>query len=72
MFAFFNGIVAFIETVVNFIISLFELLVFVVVSIFRAVTWLFACVAYLPPFLTGFLLVPISLAIVFQILNKGD
>lgn len=72
MFQFFEGIVGFIQTIVSFIINIFELLFFVVTSIVRAVTWLFACVAYLPPFLTAFLLVPISLAIVFQIMNKGS
>lgn len=72
MFAFFDAIAAFLHTIVSFVINMFQLLVFVVTSIFRAVTWLFACIAFLPPFLTGFLLIPISLAIIFQILNKGD
>lgn len=72
MFAFFDSIAAFIETVVNFVINMFQLLVTTVQSVIRAVSWLFICVGYLPGWLTAFILVPISLAVIFQILNKGS
>ncbi len=72
MFQFFDAIAAFITTIVNFVITAFELLIELLRSIVRAVTWLFVCVSYLPPFLVAFVLVPISIAIIFQVLNKGS
>ena len=72
MFAFFSSIATMINTVVNFVINFFVTLMMVIVSIVRGVSWLFLCVSYLPPWLMSFLLVPVSLAVVFQILNKGD
>ena len=50
---------------------MFRLLVEILLSMVRAVTWLFACLAYLPPWLVGFVVVPVSIAVIFQILNKG-
>jgi len=72
MFEFFNAIGGFITTIVNFIVNIFEVLSMVVGSMIRAVAWLFACLAYLPPFLVGFVVVPISIAIIFQLINKGS
>lgn len=72
MFAFFDGIVAFIQTIVAFVMNLFSLLLTVVENIIRAVAWLFLCLGYLPSWLTAFITVPIALAVVFQVLNKGD
>lgn len=71
MFTFFNAIAGFITTAVNFIINLFSLLVVILSSMVRAVVWLSACLSYLPPFLIGFVVVPVAAAIIFQVLNKG-
>lgn len=72
MFAFFDAIGTFITTVVDFIVNLVTMLVMVVLNIGRSIAWLFLCIASLPPWLTAFVIVPISLAVVFQILNKGS
>lgn len=72
MFQFFEGISGFIATIVGYFVNLFMLLVELLVSIGKAVVWLFGCIVILPPFLTAFVVVPISLAIIFQILNKGS
>ncbi|OUQ21791.1 hypothetical protein B5E84_00570 [Lachnoclostridium sp. An14] len=72
MFSFFEGIVAFITTLVNFVINLVEILVFILLAIFRSVTWLFGCISYLPPFLVAFVVVPVAIAIIFQVINKGS
>lgn len=72
MFEFFNAIGGFVTTIVNFIVNAFEVLALVIGSMIRAVAWLFACLAYLPPFLVGFVVVPISIAIIFQVINKGS
>ena len=61
MFQFFDAVAGFVETVVGFI-----------VNIVRSVGWLVMCLSYLPPWMVGFVVVPISLAVVFQILNKGS
>lgn len=71
MFAFFDAVTFLISIVGNFIANTFLLLFSVITSIFRAVTWLFLCIAYLPGWLTAFILVPVSLSVLFQVLNKG-
>lgn len=71
MFQFFDAISGFIDIIVNFVVNMFQLLFTTVGSIIRAVAWLFLCIAYLPGWLTAFILVPVSLAVLFQVLNKG-
>lgn len=72
MFKFFDAISAFVTTIVNFVVNMFSLMIEILTSMVRAVTWLFACLAFLPPFLVGFVVVPIAIAIIFQVLNKGS
>ncbi len=72
MFSFFSSIAGFIETGVNFIVNSFMLMIEILTSMIRAVTWLFAVIAVLPPFLVAFIVVPISAAVIFQVLNKGS
>lgn len=72
MFQFFGAIGAFVTTIVNFVVNMFSLMIEILTSMVRAVTWLFACLEFLPPFLVGFVVVPISIAIIFQVLNKGS
>lgn len=72
MFKFFEAIAGFVSTIVNFVVTLFEMLVLVVTNIARFIAWLIACISYLPPWLVAFVVVPISLAVVFQIINKGS
>ena len=72
MFKFFDAIASFIITIVTFIVNMFELIIVVVSNIARAVAWLFICIGYLPPWLTAFIIVPVSLAVIFQVINKGS
>lgn len=72
MFKFFDGIAAFLSTIVAFIYNSFQLLISVLTNIARAVSWLFICIGYLPGWLTAFIIVPVSLAVIFQVINKGD
>ena len=60
------------QTVVNYIVNLITMIVFVIINVARAFGWLFVCIQYLPGWLIAFVVVPISLSIVFQILNKGS
>ena len=61
MFQFFDAVASIFQTVVNYIVNLITMIVFVIINVARAFGWLFA-----------FVVVPISLSIVFQILNKGS
>lgn len=72
MFEFFASIAEFITSIVHYVVNLFLLLIELLVSMGQAVLWLFSCLIYLPPFMTAFVVVPISLAICYQILNKGS
>lgn len=72
MFAFFDSVAALIDIVVNFVVNMFMLLWTTITSIGKAVAWLILCISYLPGWLTAFILVPVALSVVFQILNKGD
>ncbi len=71
MFQFFDAVGNVFKTVVDFIVSLFELLLNLVKLILKAQVFLIGIVGNLPPFLVVFFLVFVSLAILFQILNKG-
>lgn len=72
MFKFFESVALFVTTVVNFVINFVEILIFILLSVVKAVSWLFVCIVSLPPFLVAFVIVPISIAVIFQVLNKGS
>lgn len=72
MFQFFDAIGNIITTVVDYVIGIFALLFNLVKLVFKAQVFLINIVKQLPPFLVVFFLVFISLAILFQILNKGS
>lgn len=72
MFQFFEGIAGFITSLVGYLVNMFMLLIELLQSMLNAVAWLFGCIFILPPFLTAFVVVPISLAIIFQVVNKGS
>nr|DAF65736.1 MAG TPA: hypothetical protein [Inoviridae sp.] len=72
MFKFFESIASAFTILVDFIINLVQMLVMVVINVGKGIAWLFTCLTYLPPWLVAFVAVPISLAVIFQILNKGS
>ena len=72
MFQFFSAISGFISTIVSYIVNMFVMLLVLLRSMVEGVAWIFAMIALLPPFLTMFILVPVSLAIFFQVINKGS
>lgn len=72
MFNFFQSIAGFISSIVGYVVNMFSLLIELLLSMIKGVAWLFGCIALLPPFLTAFVVVPVSLAIIFQVLNKGS
>lgn len=72
MFQFFSAISGFITTIVSYIINMFSMLLILLGSMVSGIGWLFAMIALLPPFLTAFIVVPVSLAIFYQVINKGS
>ena len=72
MFQFFNFIVSLLKIAINMVVRVLEMLVFVFTAAFKAVVWLVAILEYVPREIAALILVPISLAVVFQILNKGE
>lgn len=71
MFAFFDAVANIFRVVVDYVVGFFSLLLNLVKMIFKAQVFLIEIVGTLPPFILGFFLVFIALAILFQILNKG-
>lgn len=71
MFNFFESISGIIDTVIGYVVGIFELLLNLVKFIFKAQAFLLEIVTSLPPFMLTFAVVFISLAILYQVLNKG-
>lgn len=72
MFNFFESVSDIFGTVVDYVVGLFEMLLNLVKLIFKAQTFLLDVITSLPPFLLTFSVLFISLAILYQILNKGS
>lgn len=71
MFAFFDGLVEFISTVINFVINFFSGLVHFFLMVGQSMAYLVACIGYMPAFLTAFVLCIVGLSIILQIVNHG-
>ncbi|AXH73579.1 MAG: hypothetical protein [Inoviridae sp.] len=71
MFAFFDGLVNFISTVINFVINFFTSLVHLFIMVGQSMVYIIDCVNYLPVFLKVFILALVGLAVIFQVINHG-
>lgn len=71
MFKFFESIAGIFGTIVDYVVGFFELLINLVKLIFKAQAFLLEIITSLPPFMLAFAAVFISLAILYQVLNKG-
>ncbi len=72
MFKFFESVAGFVKTAVDYLVGLFELLLSLMKLVLKAQVFLIQVIGRLPPFLVAFFIVFVSLAILFQILNKGS
>lgn len=72
MFKFFESVAGIFKTAVDYLVGLFELLLNLMKLVLKAQAFLIQVVGRLPPFLVVFFIVFVSLAILFQILNKGS
>lgn len=72
MFQFFKAIADTIGMLIDYVVSLIEMVIFFITSIPSAVAYIGAIVLYLPVFLRAFVLLFISIAVILQIMNKGN
>nr|WP_303038095.1 hypothetical protein [Enterocloster clostridioformis] len=72
MFNFFQSIADTIGMIIDYVISLIQMVLFFITSIPKAVAYIGAIVLYLPVFLRAFVLLFISIAVILQIMNKGE
>lgn len=72
MFQFFSAIAGIIGLVADALVSFIVGIISLLITMVRAVAWLFSIIVFMPPFLTAFIAVPVSLAIMYQVINKGD
>lgn len=71
MFQFFEGIASTLEVAVDFIKNLVATFITFVTQIPKALGFLISAVAYLPPFLTMFVLPLIGICVLLNLINKG-
>lgn len=71
MFQFFNSIASALGILYDFIESIFKLIMMLFTEIPKAVGFIVTSVAYLPPFLTTFVLLFVSIIVILNVINKG-
>ncbi|MCI9438644.1 MAG: hypothetical protein HFH85_16080 [Lachnospiraceae bacterium] len=71
MFAFFDGLVSFLSSVINFIVNFFTGLVNFFVMVGESLVFITECIGYMPPFLIVFITAIVALSIILQIVNHG-
>lgn len=71
MIAFLQQIANIINTVIQFIINAVQMLVAIILAIPRILLYVVQVIGYLPPFVSGIILVSVSVSVVLFILNHG-
>lgn len=71
MFKFFEIIVTFLSTIVNFVVRFILTLFYVLQFIVRGVTYAFSCISYMPPFLLAFVTAVIGFSVVMILINRS-
>lgn len=70
MFKFFDTIIAFLQTIVNFIGNFILTIIYVIDFIFEGVIYTFTIIAYLPPWVMAFVVAVISFSVIMFIINR--
>ena len=70
MFGFFDTVISFLQTVVNFIGNLILTLLYVIDFIFEGVFYVFTIIAYLPPWVTAFVVAVICFSVIMFLINR--
>lgn len=72
MFQFFNSFAQIVNIVIDFVVSAVEMVVFLFTNIPKAIGYVVSVVAYLPPFLSTFVMLFVAIIVVLNLLNKGS
>lgn len=70
MFDFFDIIISFLQTVVNFIANTILTIIYVIDFIFEGVFYVFTIIAYLPPWVMAFVVAVISFSVIMFLINR--
>lgn len=70
MFNFFDTIVSFLETIVHFIVNTILTILYVIDFIFEGVFYVFTIIAFLPPWITAFVVAVISFSVIMFLVNR--
>lgn len=70
MFNFFDTIISFLQTIVNFIGNTILTILYVIDFIFEGVFYVFTIIAYLPPWVMAFVVAVISFSVIMFLINR--
>lgn len=70
MFKFFDTIIAFLQTIIYFVGNFILTIIYVIDFIFEDVIYTFTIIAYLPPWVTAFVVAVISFSVIMFIINR--
>lgn len=70
MFNFFDTIIAFLQTIVNFIGNFILTIIYVIDFIFEGVFYVFTIIAYLPPWVMAFVMAVIGFSVIMFLINR--
>ena len=70
MFKFFDTIISFLQTIVNFIGNTILTIIYVIDFIFEGVIYVFTIIAYLPPWVMAFVIAVISFSVIMFLINR--
>lgn len=71
MFKFFDIIITFLTTIVNFVVNMILTIFYVIQFILKGVTYAFSCISYMPPFLMAFVMAVIGFSVVMVLINRS-
>lgn len=72
MWKFFDSITALVGMVVDFVISVFNMIIFLFTQIPKAIAYVVTVSAFLPPFLSTFVLLFVGIIVILNVMNKGS
>lgn len=70
MFKFFDFIINFIETIVEFIGHMFGMLIYFITFVLQGFTYISTCLVYLPAWVLPFITAVIALSVIYLIINR--
>ena len=70
MFNFFDTLISFLQTIVDFIGNFILTILYVIDFIFEGVIYVFTCIAYMPPWIMSFVVAVIGFSIVMFLINR--